>query len=135
LIAYLTTDEVNEYLALQMAEENGETLCPLSPCDAPPDEDFDAAIYDWDYLSVQHRQAILAEHLAGHAPWPAAVHGYNLDDDCVKALRKQNVAVYRTLQPELFRRLAREGRRARAAHAAGSRVEEVSTALSACFVS
>jgi hypothetical protein len=118
LIAYVTTDEVNEQLALQMAEESGETLCPLSPSDAPPDEDFDGAVYDWDCLPAQRQQAILAQLLTGQGPCLAAVHGYNVDYGCVEALRKQNVAVYRTLQPEVFRRLALGGMHARAAHAA-----------------
>ena len=106
LIAYVTTDEVNEQLALQMAEESGQTVCPLSPSDAPPDEDFDAAVYDCDFLPAQRQQATLAQLLAGQAPCRAAVHGYNLDEDCAKALRRRKVEVYRTLQPEVFRRLA-----------------------------
>ena len=111
LIAYVTTDEVNEQLALQMAEESGETVCPLSPNDAPPDDDFDAAVYDWDYLPVQRQQATLAQLLAGQAPRRAVVHSYSLDEDCVKALRQRKVAVYRTLQPEVFRRLSHRGKR------------------------
>ena len=122
LIAYVTTDEVNEQLALQMAEENGETLCPLSPCDAPPDEDFDAVVYDWDYLPVQLQQGILAGLLAGEAPCPAVLHGYNVDHGCVSALRRQNVAVYRTLRPEVFRGLAPRRVYGRAAHAAGAAI-------------
>jgi hypothetical protein len=122
LIAYVTTDEVNEQLALQMAEENGETLCPLSPSDGPPDEDFDAVVYDWDYLPVQLQQAILAELSAGKAVWPAVVHGYNIDPDHVRALRRQNVAVYRTLRPEIFRRMAPRRVYGRAAHPAGAAI-------------
>jgi hypothetical protein len=120
LIAYLTTDEVNEQLALQTAEECGETLCPLSPSDAPPDGDFDAVVYDWDYLPAQLQRAVLAELLAGNALCPAAVHGYNLDPGCAAALRKQNVAVYRTLHIEIFRRLAPRRVYGRAGHAAGA---------------
>jgi hypothetical protein len=115
LIAYVTTDEVNEQLALQMAEQSGQTVCSLSPSDPPPDEAFDAAVYDWDYLPTQRQQAIRAQLLAGHAVGPVALHGYSLDDDFVEALRNHRVAVYRTLQPVLFRRLARECMRFRAA--------------------
>ncbi len=105
LIAYLTTDEVNQHLALQIAEECGETLCPLSLNDVPPDSKFDALVYDWDHLPRQRQQAILAVLLAGRALLPVAVHSYNLEEDLVQPLRRQGVAVYRTLQPEIFRLL------------------------------
>ena len=122
LIAYVTTDEVNEQLALQMAEESGETLCPLAPCDGPPDEDFDAVVYDWDYLPAQLQQTILAELLDGKAPWPAALQSYHIDHGCVKALRRQNIAVYRTLQPKMFRQMAARGAYGRTNHAAGAAI-------------
>jgi hypothetical protein len=134
LIAYLTTDEVNEQLALYMAEENGQTLCSLSPSDAPPDDDFDAAVYDWDYLPAKRQQALRAQLLAEQGVRPAAVHGYNLDDDCVEALRRHNVAVFRTLQPELFRRLAREYKRIQAAHAPAFAAERELPSKKACLV-
>jgi hypothetical protein len=47
-IAYLSTDEVNVHLAEAMAAGCGLTLCPLAPKDPPPDEEFDALLYDWD---------------------------------------------------------------------------------------
>jgi hypothetical protein len=119
LIAYLTTDELNQHLALQMAEECGETLCPLWLSDAPPDGEFDAVVYDWDYLPAQRQQAILAALLASRAPHPVAVHGYNVDEDCVEALRGQSVAVYRRLQPEVFRSLALAYSQPRATKASG----------------
>jgi hypothetical protein len=106
LIAYVTTDEVNEYLALLMAEECGETVCPLTPSDLPADEDFDAIVYDWDYLPVQQREALLPELLADGPSRPVAVHGYSLEEGCVAALCRRNVAVYRVLRPELFQLLA-----------------------------
>jgi hypothetical protein len=110
LIAYLTIDEVNQQLAMQMADECGETVCLLTPNDPPPDEDFDAVVYDWDYLPVQRQQSIRADLLAGRSRRPVAVHGYNLKEDYVEALRRQNVAVYRALQPEVFQSLAGQGR-------------------------
>jgi hypothetical protein len=133
LIAYVTTDEVNEQMALQMAGQSGQTVCSLSPADPPPDEDFDAAVYDWDYLPGQRQQAIRAQLLAGQAFGPAAVHGYSMEDEFVEALRKHNVAVYRTLQPELFRRLAREWLLFLAASATGFRAED-ETSKNACLV-
>ena len=107
LIAYLTTDEVNQDLAMLMAEECGQALCLLSLSHARPNGEFDAAVYDLDHLPAQRQQALLAEMLAGRAAHPVAVHSYNLEDECVEALRGQAVAVYRALQPELFQLLAR----------------------------
>jgi hypothetical protein len=105
LIAYLTTDEVNQHLALQMADECGETLVLVAPCDPPPDEEFDAVVYDWDHLPAPRQQAILAELLAGRSPGPAAVHSYSMEEESVEVLSQQGIAVYRTLQPEVFRLL------------------------------
>jgi hypothetical protein len=47
----------------------------------------------------------------------AAVHGYNLTDDQAEALGQQDVAVYRRLQPSLFRLLRRAIRVLHAAQA------------------
>jgi hypothetical protein len=118
LIAYLTTDEVNEHLAQRMAEESGETLCVFSPNDVPPDGEFDAVVYDWDYLPAQRQQSILAALSAGRAPRPIAVHSYNIEEDRARTLRQQGVAVYRTLQPEVFRLLALVGSQLRASRPA-----------------
>jgi hypothetical protein len=119
LIAYLTTDEVNQYLAMQMAEECGQTLCLLSLSHASPDGEFDGAVYDWDHLPTERQQAIMAEMLTRRVPHPVAVHSYNLDDDCVEALRSKAVAVYGTLQPEVFRLLARAAIHHRATDTSG----------------
>jgi hypothetical protein len=124
LIAYLTTDEVNQDLALRMAEECGITLCLLSPSDPPPNGKSDAVLYDCDSLPGEQWQAILAELLAGQGLQPVAVHSYNLDEECIQALRRQDVAVYRTLQPEVFRLLALAGIYVQATNAPGSGREE-----------
>src|SRR5262245_40461602 len=98
LIAYLTTDEVNQELALEMAQQCGITLCPVWPRDSQPDGQFDGVLYDWDYLPVQHQQQLLAELLSGLAPQPAALHSFNLPEDLAKALRERHVAVHRRLE-------------------------------------
>jgi hypothetical protein len=105
LIAYLTTDEVNQHLALQMAAEYGLMLCLLGPCDHLHGAAFDAVIYDWDYVPLERQQQILTELLSGPVPYPVAVHSYNLEEDQVEALVRQDVAVYRCLQAEVFQRL------------------------------
>lgn len=107
LIAYVSTDDVNQYLATQMAQACGETRCRLTLTDAPPDGGFDAAIYDWDSLPVQQQRDVLAELRTGRAPAQLAVHSDHLEDDCIEGLRRLGIAVYRALQPEVFRNLTR----------------------------
>jgi hypothetical protein len=109
IVAYVTTDEVNQAFAMQLAAECRVTLCPLAPQEAAQTAAFDAVVYDWDYLPLQRQQEILAELLSGPALYPVAVHSYNLDEDQAAALRKHEVAVYRCLQPEVFRLLRLSG--------------------------
>jgi hypothetical protein len=116
-IAYLTTDEVNQHLAKEMAAACRVTLCPLAPKDPPPDKEFDAVLYDWDYWPAEKRQEVLAELRAGRLPGAVAVHGYNVEEGQAEALRGHAVAVYLGLRPELFRFLRRTVRAVRAAKA------------------
>src|SRR6516164_5004088 len=118
-VAYLTTDEVNRHLAEGMAAACGVTLCPLEPRDHPPGGEFDALLYDWDHWPAARRREALAELLGGSLPHAVAVHGYNLGDDRAEALPQHTVAVYRRLQPRVFRFLRRAVRVVRAARALG----------------
>jgi hypothetical protein len=119
LVAYLTTDEVNEDLALRMAAECGITLRPLALQGAPPDGEFDAVVYDWDYLPADHRKAILSNLLSGFTPYRVVLHGYHLEDDQVEALRANGVLVHRRLDLEVFEGLRGAPVRVRsAAHSA-----------------
>src|SRR5262249_45660612 len=95
-IAYLTTDEVNENQALELARRHGINLCPLTPKDGPPDGSFAAVLCDWD--SWPAREATLDALLAGPATRPVALHGYNVGPDQAKALRRRGVAVHRHLK-------------------------------------
>jgi hypothetical protein len=113
LIAYLTTDEVNQDLALQLAAGCDAVLCPLSPGDMPWNGLFDAMIYDPDYLPPARWREVLAELLAEPSPGPVAVHGYNLDEREARALRQHGVLVHRRLEPELFRALRQMAGRSR----------------------
>jgi hypothetical protein len=114
-VAYLTTDEVNRELALEMADKCGLTLCPLEPRNGPPTKEYDAILYDWDSWPAEQRQETLAALLAGPLPHAVALHGYGLEDDQVETLRRHTIAVYRRLQPRAFRFLRRAVRVVRAA--------------------
>jgi hypothetical protein len=96
-IAYLTVDEVNEDLALRLAEEYGMTVCPQSLRDPPPDGQFDAVLLDWDYWPAEQRWEVLAGLLAGCEPVVVAVHGYQLDEKREEILRQNGVTVFRRL--------------------------------------
>lgn len=102
LVAYLTTDEVNQELAVQMAEDCGVTLYLLSLHEAPPNGQFNAVLYDWDCLPLQWRREVLAELLLGRPPHSLALHSYSLDDKHVEALDVNGVAVFQRLEPEVF---------------------------------
>jgi hypothetical protein len=106
-IAYLTVDEVNEDLALRLAEEYGMTVCPQTLRDPFPDGQFDAVLYDWDSFPRSDQQEILARLLEGSLSCPVAVHGYNASEPQVEALRKKAIIVFRTLKPEVFQLLHR----------------------------
>jgi hypothetical protein len=104
-VAYLTTDEVNQALALEMALECGVTLFPLVPKDGPPDAGYDAVLCDWDYWPAERRQEFLEGPGGGRPARRVAVHSHNLTDGQLEALRGRGVAVYASLRPEVFHRL------------------------------
>jgi len=104
-MAYLTTDEVNENLALEMSERQGVTLCPQVPKNPPPDDTFDAVLIDWDHWPSEHRAKLLAGMRDGLTGRPVAVHGYSLEDGLRAALRARGVVVRRRLRPGLIRLL------------------------------
>src|SRR5262245_6511160 len=105
--AYLTTDDVNRDLAVNLAAACGVGLEPVCPHAAIPDGPFDAVVYDLDYLPAERQQAVLAALSAGGALGPAAVHCYNLKRSQAQVLRAKGVVVTRHLRPVLFARLLR----------------------------
>jgi hypothetical protein len=117
-IAYLTTDEVNESLAQEMALECGVTLCPLAPKDGPPDNCYDAVLCDWDYWPAEFRNAFLTGLPADLLARPVAVYSYNLMDDQAADLVSQGVSVHGSLQTEVFHSLCEAVIRMRATRAA-----------------
>jgi hypothetical protein len=111
--AYLSTDEVNNALALEWAAACGIELFPLAPKDGLPGREYDAVVCDWDFWPVELRRELLADLSNGPPPCPLAVHGYNLDEDTTMHLRNQGVDVQRSLQLDVFRRLRLAHRRVR----------------------
>jgi len=103
LIAYFTTDEVNEELANRRAEAAGVKLYPMSARDELPNGRFDAVVYDLDFVPWKRRKELLARLLAKPSRNPVALHSYNLDDQEMEDLRSKNVAVFHRLQPEVFK--------------------------------
>jgi hypothetical protein len=120
-IAYITSDEVNRDVALRLAKACGATLYSPALGDAPPDGQFNAILYDWDYLPPQRKHDLLEVLLAGPSPCPVALHSYSLDEVHGKALRRNGVAIYRRLDLELFLHLCLAVDRVHAAARAGLR--------------
>jgi hypothetical protein len=115
-IAYLTLDDVNQELALELAARWGIRMDVLSPRDSFPEGALDLVLYDLDHWPEPERQQALSRLLDGPAPHPTAVHSYNLDERQVKALRGRGVAVYRRLGAAVFKQARRTpGRGATAA--------------------
>jgi hypothetical protein len=110
-IAYLTTDEVNQELASQLAADQQAQLEVIWPRDEPPDGRFDAVIYDLDCLPPPLRQQLLTDLASGGAGRPAAVHSYALEDEQIKTLLGRGVIVRPRLRAALFRRLSAAVRR------------------------
>jgi hypothetical protein len=107
LIAYFTTDEVNEWVAERLAAEYGMTLCPMLLNNRPPGEGFDAMIYDWDFLPAPWREEALTMLMTRPLVCPVAVHSYHLPEKQIEALRANGVHVRRRLQPILSQKLHR----------------------------
>jgi hypothetical protein len=102
-IAYLTTDEVNQDLALRLAADGGLTLCPRDPRDPPPDGEFDAVLYDWDSWPADQKKRVLTGLLAGPVLRPVALHSYGLEESQAEALRRNGVLIFDRLEPETLR--------------------------------
>jgi hypothetical protein len=104
-IAYVTNEKVNEDLALQLADESGINLCPLSPGTAPETGWFDAVLYDWDSLPSGQQHEIPLACLAGFSSCPVAVHGFTLDREERESLHQDGIAVFRRLETKVLRTL------------------------------
>jgi hypothetical protein len=107
LIAYFTTDEVNQWVAERLAADCGLMVCPMFLKEEPAEEGFDALLFDWDFLPAVWREQALTMLATRPLDCPVAVHSYHLTDKQVEALRANGVQVRRRLQPTLFHELYR----------------------------
>lgn len=107
-LAYFSTDDVGQALAARFAREYDATLVPSTGREPLSSEGIAARIYDLGHLHPQYQDAILKDLLAGPPPSPVAVHGYDLAEDQVAALRANGVLVSRRLEPGMIRRLCCE---------------------------
>jgi hypothetical protein len=108
-LAYLTTDEVNEEIALRMAAMYDANLVPLDPRDK--DTEYDAVLYDFDFLPAESRRKVLSDLLSAASKRPAALHSFNLDDRLRHDLQCKGVDVFSKLGPECLRKLVKMKRR------------------------
>jgi hypothetical protein len=106
-IAYHTTDEVNLGSAIQTAQECGASLAGLADPDVRPGGSFAALLFDLDHVDSRRGRAIVSELRSRPAPFPVAVHGYDLGDEDMTDLHANGVLASRQFDPEVVRALCR----------------------------
>jgi hypothetical protein len=106
-IAYHTTDEVNLDSATQTAQEYGASLAGLADPDVRPGGSLAALLCDLDRVDSRRGQAIVNELRSRPAPFPVAVHGYDLGDEDMTVLHANGVIASRQFDPEVVRALCR----------------------------
>jgi hypothetical protein len=104
-VAYLTLDEVNQHLALTLADEHDVSLEVEVRPEAIRERKYDAVIYDQDSFSPDERQANLTTVLACPVYRLVAVHSYNFSADQLHDLRRCGAIVARRLRAGVFTRL------------------------------
>ena len=104
-LAYATTDEVNQALAIRMSAAFGALVCRLRPGDALPEGLFDAILCDLDHMLGDERAAFVDGLCLEPPGCPTAVHGYGVTDEQAEELRRHGVAVSQRLRSGLLRRL------------------------------
>jgi hypothetical protein len=107
-IAYVTTDEVNQDLALRTATDWGACLEVLSVQEALPNGHYDAVVYDWDFLPRDCREKVLAGLAKAPRNFVVALHSYGLQEREARALRRRGLLIFRRLRGSLFRKVRRE---------------------------
>ena len=105
-IAHVTTDEVNQALAVHKATPLGAIVTQLTIEDILADEQFDAVLFDLDRVPPDRRQALLDEIRSKVTELPLAVYGYCLSEEQAAQLRFHGVAVAQRLHSALIRTMA-----------------------------
>jgi hypothetical protein len=105
MLAYLTTDEVNEATVARMALAYDAIVVPFYPKDAPRGAQFDAVLYDLDCLPADRGRKLLGDLLSAPTEKPAALHSFNVDEGLRQDLQRKGVSVFRSLRPDCLRRL------------------------------
>jgi hypothetical protein len=109
-IAHITTDEVNQALAVQVARPLGAAMTPLGPGEMSTHFLFDAVLFDLDRVPPDRRAALLDEIHSETTDRPMAVYGYCLSEEQARKLRFHGVAVAQRLHAALIRTLANAAR-------------------------
>jgi hypothetical protein len=123
-IAYVTTDEVNTDLARRWGRTCRCKVDIVFPRDPLPNGQYEAVIYDLDYLLSPLREQVLKNLQVGPPPCRiAAVHSYHLRQRQANHLRARGVLVRRRLERGIFARLRRELARMLAAERQAKMVE------------
>jgi hypothetical protein len=102
LVAYLTVDEVNQDVAVELATRSHVTVEPVSFRDLPLGRPFDAVVYDLNSFPEAEREEVVTKLLSSLALYPVAVHSYHLAAGQVQRLRRNGVAVHRRLTEAVF---------------------------------
>jgi|SRR5262249_52337693 len=104
-VAYLTLDEVNQHLALDLADQHGVSLDVQARPEDLTERQYDAVLYDPDSFPPHERLANLAAVLACPSDRRVAVHGYAFSTEFLHVLRRCGAIVARRLEDVVFKRL------------------------------
>jgi hypothetical protein len=106
-IAYINKDEVNRELATRLSAMYGAAIRGLLPNDLPRDGEFDAVIYNIDDIPRALRAALLQGLCHGAPDRPVAIHGYDITDKQLRALRRNGIAAAQRIDADLIRSLCK----------------------------
>ena len=109
MMAHLTHDEVNQWLAREWSEKHGAALEALDARDLPPRRSYQAILVDHDSLDPVTRAKALDHFLSLLPRILIVVYSYALDEEAIRALTAHGVVVWRGLDEGRFQRLVRLG--------------------------
>jgi hypothetical protein len=113
-IAYMTNDNVNRALAVQIAGECRAFICALAPKNSTSDDLFHAVLYDLDAVQRHERAELVGQIVSSPSTRLRAVHGYDIAVEQARILRYHGVAVSQRLHAGLIRSLCRAAQPSRA---------------------